>query len=132
MKNRNTWKENLAALAAKYGGQTELAKKVGKSKAWISQLIGKNPKRPVGDVAASKIEKKLGLPEGWLDSTHKKATVNQEILIESVQLVWDVLGEEKVTLPALKMARLVAAVYSRLETGPLDRAEVRELVGLAS
>jgi hypothetical protein len=132
MKIRQVRRDNLKALAQKYGGASSLAKKVGMTKSWLSQLIGKNPDREVGDQAARNIEKTLGLSEGWLDTTHSGGGINQEILMEAVLLVHEVLAEEKVDVSPQKIARLVAAIYSRLEAGSVSRMTVRELVALAS
>lgn len=132
MKIREIRRDNLRVLAKKYGGASQLAKKIGMTKSWLSQLIGKNPDREMGDQAARNIEKILGLTEGWLDSTHTKGNADQETLIEAVRLVIEVLREERVSLPSEKVALLVYAVYSRLEAGTVSRSAVRELVALAS
>lgn len=45
-----------------------MAEKLGMSESQLSQLMGKNPSKPVGDRLARKIEGKFGLPTGWLDN----------------------------------------------------------------
>ena len=50
------------------GKQRGMAEKLGMSESQLSQLIGKSPSKPIGDRLARKIEKKLGLPAGFLDS----------------------------------------------------------------
>lgn len=132
MDPRTIRKDNLLALAAKYGGATALAAKIGVTKSWLSQLIGKKAARPIGDQAARNIEERLGLAKGWLDSTHKVSKVNQEVLMESVDIVTTICREEGISLPPEKFSRIVAVVYQRLEGGPVAKAEIRELVELAA
>ena len=98
MDTRKLRKENLQALADRYGGATNLAVKLGQSKSWISQLIGRNSSRQLGDSAARNIEKILGLSVGWLDSTHRKSSINNDLLIDSLELVLGSIKEAGVTL----------------------------------
>lgn len=55
------------------GKQGEMAEKLGMSESQLSQLIGKNPSKPIGNRLARKIEKKLGLPRGHLDTPRLNA-----------------------------------------------------------
>lgn len=132
MDPRTIRKDNLLALAAKYGGATALATKIGVTKSWMSQLIGKKAARPIGDQAARNIEEKLGLAKGWLDSTHKASKISQETLMESVEIVTTICREEGISLPPEKFSRIVAVVYQRLEGGPIAKNEVRELVEIGA
>ncbi|OZI23733.1 hypothetical protein CAL26_09895 [Bordetella genomosp. 9] len=59
---------NLRLLAAKYDGPHNLADKLRYSRSFLSQLIGKNPSRDIGERTARAIETKLSLPMGWLDT----------------------------------------------------------------
>jgi len=64
-----TRRENLRALATTYpGGNGGLAKKLGQTPSYISQLIGENAQaRTISEKVARKAERKLGLVYGWLD-----------------------------------------------------------------
>lgn len=59
--------ENLRSIASRFGSHAALAKRLGKSKGWVSQLIGVNPTTPVSERIARDVEEKLGLTEGVLD-----------------------------------------------------------------
>jgi phage repressor protein C with HTH and peptisase S24 domain len=65
-------RENLRALAARYGTQAEFAAACGTAPSVISLIVSPNPKRNLGHQLARKIESAQGLPMGWLDSTHSK------------------------------------------------------------
>jgi hypothetical protein len=62
-------RENLKAIAALTpGGSAGLAKKLGQTSAYLSQLIGENAQaRTISEKVARKAERKLGLVYGWLD-----------------------------------------------------------------
>ena len=61
-------RENLRAEAAARGGPAALAKLLGgMSDSQMSQIIGKNPTRSIGDQLARKIEEQLELPPYHLD-----------------------------------------------------------------
>ena len=69
-------RENARMLAAQYGGLTKLGEKLGRSDSQISQIIGERPIRGIGGRLARTIEKKLGLPDGWMDVQHTEAREN--------------------------------------------------------
>lgn len=50
--------------------RTDFAEKVGLSYNLISQYIGKNPTKNIGDETASKIEEAFGKPKGFLDQAN--------------------------------------------------------------
>jgi len=61
---------NLKLLARGYASQADFARVLDVSPAFISQLIGDNPKRTVGEKLARDTEVALGLHAGWLDIEH--------------------------------------------------------------
>jgi len=63
-------KNNLRALVgadSRFVNQRELAAALGKSPAYLSQLIGKKPIRNITEAPAREFEQMLGLPVGALD-----------------------------------------------------------------
>lgn len=69
-------RENLALLAAEFGGATEAAKKIGVSDSqysqWLNASINSGTGKPRGMRTAScrKIEEACGKPTGWMDVYH--------------------------------------------------------------
>lgn len=61
-------RDNLRALAEKHPTLAAFAERMDMSPAHVSQLI--NGHRNMGDAVARKLEKKAGLPEGYMDVTH--------------------------------------------------------------
>nr|WP_318382705.1 LexA family transcriptional regulator [uncultured Enterobacter sp.] len=79
MENKEIRKVNLEALFEQKRVEEGLTKAqfaelADMSPAMLSQLIGENPNRNVGDRLARKIETALSLPVGWMDSLHSKDT----------------------------------------------------------
>lgn len=63
-------KNNLRALvgpASRFESQQELAAALGKSPAYLSQMIGKKPIRNITEASAREFEQKLDLPAQALD-----------------------------------------------------------------
>jgi len=71
-------KKNLTLLIKKWGGATRLAEKLDRSLSQISQLTGTSPRPNIGHRLARSIEKKLELPEGWMDQDHSEYPAVQE------------------------------------------------------
>lgn len=66
-------RENALALIAKdetISGLTDFAKKIGKAQAYVSNILGENPKRNIGNQVAREIEKYFNIQSGWLDYDH--------------------------------------------------------------
>lgn len=61
---------NLKALIAKAGTAAEFSKQSDTATSLLSQILSPNPTRNIGDRLARKIEEKLNLPPGWMDSPH--------------------------------------------------------------
>lgn len=75
MENKEIRKANLEALYEKRqheSGMTkaQFAELIETSPAALSQLLGPNPHRNIGDKMARKIETALDLPFGWMDVLH--------------------------------------------------------------
>jgi transcriptional regulator with XRE-family HTH domain len=59
--------QNMRTLAARYETQADLAKALGWTPSYLSQLVGPNPSRTLTDRSARWIEAELKLPSGVLD-----------------------------------------------------------------
>ena len=57
-------------MATKVGGMAEFARKTGMSNSHISQLLGENPTKNIGDKIARRFEASFDYPVGWLDVAH--------------------------------------------------------------
>lgn len=61
-------RRNLAALMDRYETQERFAEAVSTNPGYLSQIVSPNNSRTMGGVLARKIEKKLGLAHGWMDT----------------------------------------------------------------
>jgi hypothetical protein len=69
MDNSEIRRENLRSLKKVHGSRV-LLEKLGIVKQHLSQYIGKNPTRNIGDQFARDIERAFGKPRGWMDYLH--------------------------------------------------------------
>lgn len=65
-------RDNLRKIETAIGGRGELCNAIGKSEKYVSQLIGANPIRGIGDTLARSVEASTGLERGWLDNLHHR------------------------------------------------------------
>jgi hypothetical protein len=61
----------LAGLQA--GGWAGLGRRLGVSRAYLVNIAGPNPTRPISEKTARTFEAMLRLPDGWLDKTQRLA-----------------------------------------------------------
>jgi transcriptional regulator with XRE-family HTH domain len=66
--------ENLRQLIEKEPSKSAFAERVDTSAAYLSQIFNTSHPANVGAALARKIEQKLGLPHGWMDSNHSVST----------------------------------------------------------
>lgn len=92
-------RKNARYLADQEGGSVNFANLVGISESRVSQIIGKNPTKNIGNVTARRIEECFDKPVGWLDIPHVEAPA-VEVKVES-NLVDPALIAELITLYAL-------------------------------
>jgi hypothetical protein len=69
MDNSEIRRENLRSLKKVHGSRV-LLEKLGIVKQHLSQYIGKNPTRNIGDQFARDIERAFDKPRGWMDYLH--------------------------------------------------------------
>lgn len=100
-------------LAIKQGlSKADFADRVGSSASTISQILGVNAVRNLGDELARKVEEQLGLAHGWLDQQHPE-TDNES---EEARIIGDIepwdsntsLDDDEVEVPFLKEVQLAA------------------------
>lgn len=127
---------NLRRLVAEHEGMNSLARALGLTKgAYISQLLTEPPVRTVSEKTARAWEKKLGLPEGWMDgaaqSTPAATTIDSTILAQVLTEVSEALRSARVALTPAQTAELVAMQYSDAHAaGRVDVSRVKAIVGL--
>lgn len=68
MKREDIRRKNARALAESVGGIAEFGRKTEMETSQVSQIIGKNPTKNIGNLIAARIEKAFELPEGALDA----------------------------------------------------------------
>lgn len=76
MKRDDIRRENARKLAADAGGLAEFARKTGMENSQVSQIIGKNPTKNIGNIVAARIENAFDLVEGSLDVTPQQVTAS--------------------------------------------------------
>lgn len=72
-------RENALALAESVGGKAKFARKMGWTTSRVSQIIGSNANRNIGDQAAKDIENAFGKGRGWLDQLHTQEVENPDL-----------------------------------------------------
>lgn len=63
-------RENTRRLSSKIGGKAEFARFIGMEPSQLSQLIGPNPSKNIGNSISHRIEQAFDLPKGYLDVDH--------------------------------------------------------------
>jgi hypothetical protein len=134
MTDNDVRKRNLQSLIRKFNGPTALAKHLGHaSPSFLSQLA--NGFRPITEKTVRKIEKQLGMPQGWFDVDHQNSPTGASPfppMMDAVLLaVTEELQAQGVSVPPTKMVELVALVYEQSQaTGTVDPAQVRRIISL--
>ena len=124
---KTTRRENARRIAQELGGPAALARALDMPNSGISQIIGKNPRRNIGDTMARRIEDAGGYHHGWLDTYHEEENskartpggVNIDLLIDALvrtdkelrKLSLNLSEDERAEL----LARAAAAVYAYTE-----------------
>lgn len=102
--------ENLNILVKEAGGITGLSKKAGyKQPSYLYQIINRTPvqngkAKNIGSIMASKLEKAMDKPKGWMDQQHTKKTESNAVFLGTME-VWDSLTplkEDEVEVPFYK------------------------------
>ena len=64
---------NARRLMEEAGGPGAFARRIERDTSYVSQIIGPNPRKGIGDKLARAIETAFRKPEGWLDVTHESS-----------------------------------------------------------
>ena len=137
MKPTDIRRERLRELIEKHGAG-KLAGMLGyRQPSFLSQMAGPNPNRPITEKTARNYERKLNLPEGYLDTPpeskdHHEADrghvpsvgADTSLVADVVRLVGSICQNESVNLPPIKFADVVAlAIVDTMEHGQKPRPE---------
>lgn len=125
----STRRRNLRALIDQWDGPVKLARHLGHSSAsFLSQLTGPRHNREITEKVARAIERKTGLPTGWLDQAEHTPPppVDETKLLRVVRLVGQALEDANVNVNPRKFAELVALLYEHGE----DEMFLRRMIDL--
>lgn len=89
--------ENARLLVREAGGQKGMIEKTGRSQSQISQLMGDNAEKPIGDSIARSLEKACGKPRGWLDQDHAERNV-ADFEVRGPAASWSQFSEEEAVI----------------------------------
>jgi hypothetical protein len=127
-------RDNLRKLIPQWGGAVAIATKLGHAgAAFITQMAGPNPTREMSEKQARKIESKLDLPRGWLDSNHNdgaeggdkgelKIGLDERRLETCLNEVFKSCEKHNVQPTPEKFAKIVVMVYTS-DTSALNMAK---------
>lgn len=130
----DTRRENLRRLIGQWGGPTSLSKKLGHANgSYVAQLAGPRPSREVSEKVAREIERKLGLPIGWMDREQEGGGphLDDAALTEVVRAVATCLRDAGLRPGPEAYATLVQLTYDRVKlTGQVDESYIIKLIEL--
>jgi hypothetical protein len=145
-KQNEVRRENLRDLIRRHEGPAALARRLGyRNAAFLVQMAGPNPSRPITERTARGFEEKLGLPAGWFDrdaapappstaaaAAPAAAPIDSVLVTEVLRLVAESCETMGITLPHARFADVVALLYTEaVEEQRLPRPEhVQRLVNL--
>jgi hypothetical protein len=123
-------RQNLQLLIDQHGGAGALAQKLGfKTQSRVSHLLGT---KGMGEVAASDIEKRLGLAEGYMDRDPNRMPnlPNAEWL---ASIYWVLYKNKAVArMSKAKLQTIIDLSYeAAAKSGTVDAQEVSRLIDLA-
>jgi hypothetical protein len=104
--------ENILKLASRFKFSKDFCAKIDIKPAYFSQV--KHNGKSIGGILARRIEKRFGLPEGWMDSRHPDESVSYE----NSQVGDDALSRALKQVPSSQrdmLARLITAVSEEIQ-----------------
>lgn len=131
-------RENLRNLISAWDGPLALAKKLGYANAaFMVQMAGPNPSRPVSERTARMIEEKLDLGSEFMDrrpSAQPAQTMDTDLLHECVHLTTQVCADAGVKFIPSKFADLVVMVYTEAiaNGGNVKLEQLKKIVQFAA
>lgn len=130
MKREDIRRENSRKLSARAGGKTEFGRMLEMDGSQVSQIIGPNPTKNIGNSIAMRIENAFDYPSGWLDVEHPELTVDgteqrREIDITPEPFMLEVAKPAPAEVEDGKLERLnddeLAWVWALRECSPPER-----------
>jgi len=117
-------RENARKLASGDGGKAAFARLLQMEASQVSQLIGPNPSKNIGNSIARRIEQAHHLPESWLDTPHPEmrmsadgeATEDESTKLPS-RVIVDTLTSELDEAPAILGTPRLIPVVGRVQAG---------------
>jgi hypothetical protein len=113
-------RQNARELARAAGGQTEFGRMVDMEGPQVSQIIGKNPIKNIGNSIAKRIEIAFSKPEGWLDQPHTMQLVGDEPAIDP---------EAAPEPNQFSVSEVVSKVNAMVALNLIDQTEAAILIG---
>jgi hypothetical protein len=133
-------RDNLRILIQQHDGPAAMARRLGyRNAAFLVQMAGPNPTRPVSERTARGFEEKLGLPPGWLDRAAPPSAplpapaapppIDSALVTQVLRLVAESCEAMGVTLAHARFADVVALLYTEAVVALLytEAAEERRL-----
>lgn len=117
-------KRALALLIEQWGGPSNLAKKLGVTPSYVSQIMSGD--RTITEKGAAKIESKLNLTPGFMSTERtpesiKPARVDDSLIIKVIQHIGAHAEEAGIVIAPSKFAEVVTLVYEEaLRTKSVD------------
>lgn len=128
IKENRLW--NFRQIVKACGGTNAAASILGVRSSYMTQIVGPNPTRTIGDKMALKIEQKFGLPPDALDAdVPKHAHGNDPFISEIIATLSHVSPADKEFV--LGMSQWIARRTATERSAPTDTPGKIDLVGQA-
>jgi hypothetical protein len=114
-------KMNVRLLEREIGSLSALARHAGTSQSYLSQCVGPNAFRSIGDEMARRLEHAMKKPHGWMDQGHM-----EESQVSSARQIYDKLLQ----LPPAKVRAIADLLDVKL--GAMEGFEQLNQDGIAS
>jgi transcriptional regulator with XRE-family HTH domain len=113
-------RKNLKLLIEQYEGPAALARKLGVTTSYISQLV--KARRPISERTARDIEMTLRLTHGWFDGPAARGikgpvAIDLSALSKSLERVLGEMDRTGRKMPPVKLADVVIFVYQETAKG---------------
>lgn len=127
-------RQNLKLLIDQHAGsnQAKFGQLVDWNRSTVNQYL--HGARNIGNPSARKLEKKLGLHKGWMDTPHTLGAIDIEPLKDAILAVEAGIARNNIPADALspeKRARIYLEVYRQIKNGTLTDEVVDSLLRLA-
>ena len=102
---------NARQLAVSVGGPAAFARRIQMGDSQVTQIIGDNAKKNIGNIVAPRIERAFNKPEGWLDVIHDHTATEAprlsvvETAEDPAKLAEEVLEIGRLYMQCTKVAR---------------------------